>query len=145
MTAPILTIRFHQPHQFRYFWIKYVRGFDPRNHCARCLVGDFSRALKYREIRDLERVTLDEYPAPWIYICGVTPRWEWNLHVAGHFENNANSEHRDDRVTVVVENLRRIQITSEGNPPAPREFATCRNWQFGWNAFPETTRERLLF
>lgn len=144
MTKPILTITFHQPATFRYFWIKYVRGFDPNVHCAKCLVGNFSKLLKYRELANLTRVSLDEHSAPFIYVCGVTSRWEWNVHVAGHLENGHRTEYSDERVSILVENFRHIEIVADGNPTAPKEFSTCRNWQFGWTAFPNT-RKQLEF
>ena len=51
------------------------------------------------------------------------------------------TEHADERVELRLENFRRIEIRPDLGPPAPREFSTCRNWQFGWTAFPETPRE----
>ncbi len=31
--------------RYRYLWLKYVVGFDPRYHCARCLVGEYSQLI----------------------------------------------------------------------------------------------------
>ena len=78
MEKMILDLKFHQPQRFRYFWIKYVRGFDPSRHCARCLIGEYSSLLAYRKHTDLVRAVLDEHAAPLVYICGVTAKWEWN-------------------------------------------------------------------
>lgn len=141
MGQAILTLKFHQPKAFRFFWIKYVNGFNPRVHCAKCLEGHYSRHLKYREHGDLSHVVLDEHETPFIYLCGVTAKWEWNVHAAGRFEEGVSMLYSDERVVFHLTNFRQIRILSENNPPAPKEFATCRNWQFGWTAFPETPRQ----
>ena len=141
MTKMILDLKFHQPQRFRYFWIKYVRGFDPSRHCARCLIGEYSSLLAYRKHTDLVRAVLDEHAAPLVYICGVTAKWEWNVHVAGRLEPGELTEYADERVGLQLENFRRIEIRPDLGPPAPKTFTTCRNWQFGWTAFPETLRD----
>ena len=69
MSHPVLTLTFQKPEVFRFVWIKYVRGFDPSQHCAKCLVGENSKALKHGEVKDLKRITLNEHHSPFIYIC----------------------------------------------------------------------------
>jgi hypothetical protein len=140
MSHPVLTVEFRKPEVFRFVWIKYVRGFDPTQHCAKCLVGENSKALKYGEIKDLKRVTLNEHHSPFIYICGVTEWYEWNLHIAGYWRDGELTQFEDDRVSVRIDNFHRVEISAVGNPPAPKEFALCRCWQFGWTAFSETPK-----
>ncbi len=52
-----------------------------------------------------------------------------------------NLDFRGERVELRLENFRQIEIHPDLGPPAPREFSTCRNWRFGWTAFPETPRD----
>jgi hypothetical protein len=140
----ILDLKFRQPDQFKYFWIKYVNGFDPSKHCARCLIGEYSSLLSYRERRDLAGAVLDEHASRFIYICGVTPKWKWNVHVAGICKPGESFELQDERVELRLTNFQRIEIVPDLGPPAHRAFATCRNWQFGWTAFPHTHRQAEL-
>jgi hypothetical protein len=63
------------------------------------------------------------------------------VHVAGQLEPGKVTEYADERVELRLENFRRIEIRPDLGPPAPRDFSTCRNWQFGWTAFPETSRD----
>ena len=140
----ILDLRFKEPSQFKYFWIKYVNGFDPEKHCAKCLIGEYSSLLSYKKHLDLAGAVLDEHVSRFIYICGVTPKWKWNVHVAGIWQPGESCEFEDERVEMRLKNFRRIEILDQNCPAAPRVFATCRNWQFGWTAFPHTHRQAEL-
>jgi hypothetical protein len=146
--APTIRIAVKQERAFRFLWLKYVRGFDPRFHCARCLKGSYSTLFPYSssyiQTQEIAGV-LDEFDAPWIYLCGVTKKWEWNVHVAGEFEAGTITNYSDERIDVEIRDFRQLSIDASKTPEAPKEFATCRNWQFGWKAFPETQSSGSLF
>jgi hypothetical protein len=118
---------------FRFLWLKYVSGFDPSKHCARCLRGPFSARISPQ--MDLRyAISLDEYECDYLYLCGVSPRWETNLHIV--FQPSAG-----DIIRVTTYNGLEIEIhgaTQVPIPPLeqgfmglPKEFTTCRNFQFG--------------
>lgn len=144
--APTITLEVKRERFYRFLWIKYVTGFNPKVHCGKCLLGNYSkrivydRGLYYLPKLRLDRAPLDEHPAEFIYLCGVTPRWEWNLHIVGRAQAGSRVTHEDDRISVEVADFEQVAIDDTQSPPAAKEFATCRNWQFGWCGFPETKR-----
>lgn len=144
--TPTITLEVKQAKFFRFLWIKYVTGFNPKVHCGKCLLGHYSKQIVYDrksyylpQIR-LDQARLDEHRAKFIYLCGVTPRWEWNLHIVGRAQAGERVTHEDERISVTIEDFERITIDATQSPPSAKDFATCRNWQFGWCGFPETPR-----
>ncbi len=122
---------------FRYLWLKYVTGVDLEVHCAKCLVGEYSTAVK-KDVGETELIELDEFPAKIFYLCGVAIpfKWENNFHLA--FEEATGEEFRVDElgISVTVRNAHRLPITTEAmneiNHPriGNKSYSTCRNWQF---------------
>lgn len=57
---------------FKYFWLKYVRGFDPTVHCAKCLLGDYSQKVNlFMPVNtEIELNEFSDYKC--LYLCGVT-------------------------------------------------------------------------
>ncbi len=146
--TPTIKVTVKQERAFKFLWLKYVRGFNPQHHCARCLNGNYSSLFRYSKgyvpPQAIEDV-LDEFDAPWFYLCGVTKKWEWNVHVAGKYEAGTITNYSDERIDVEILDFRQLPINASKTPVAPKEFATCRNWQFGWTAFPETQSTGRLF
>jgi hypothetical protein len=145
--TPTITLEVKQERFYRFLWIKYVTGFNPKVHCGKCLLGQYSKRIVYDrksyylpKIR-LDQAPLDEHPAKFIYLCGVTPRWEWNLHIVGRAQPGSRVTHDDDRISVKLADFEPIAIDATQSPPVPKAFSTCRNWQFGWCGFPDTPRE----
>jgi hypothetical protein len=66
---------------FRYFWLKYVRGFDASQHCARCLVGSYEKRV-HPTMPLGTTLALNAGGAPFVYLCGVGPKYTDNLHLA---------------------------------------------------------------
>lgn len=147
--APRLRLEVKQDRIWRFLWAKYVTGFNPKQHCARCLAGKYSKLLRLPQTGYIGPIlvdgNLDEHESPWIYLCGVTRKWEWNLHIAGRAQPGASVTYEDERISVRIHDFEQIPIVASQAPPAEKEFATCRNWQFGWCAFPETHRGHDLF
>lgn len=120
---------------WRYLWLKYVSGFDGDHHCAKCLVGPFSKKVR-RDMKLNTAVVLDEAPAECLYLCGVAMRGGWasNLHLAFVPEPGSSTEMPSSTgVTFVVQNARRLAIPDlpNGFDGRTAAFTTCRNWRFG--------------
>jgi hypothetical protein len=130
--------------RYAYLWLKYVRGFDASQHCARCLIGTYSKRIPYRRPLAGARFAgaLDEVQplsAPYLYMCGVTPRWAENLHVAFIRSPGSVVEVEDANIAVRITDACRILIDERAVPPGlPRAYATCRNFQFGCQAYGYT-------
>lgn len=127
-----------------YWWLKYVRGFDARKHCIRCLVGVKSLRVGRRMPHGV-LIPLDEASAPYLYLCGGFSTWEKNLHVAmapdpeGEFSAVASNG-----AVVTFRGLRRLPIPPlpAGFRGLPLSFTTCRNFQFGYSVFAESSTAR---
>jgi hypothetical protein len=114
--------------------LKYVRGFDERYHCERCLKGRRSRRFHY-DRRSTESgahfdLALDEFDAPFVYLCGVASHYEENVHVALRSRPGASVFYEDARIRVEVKDGERLPIYPV-ETDKPYMFKRCRNYQFG--------------
>lgn len=122
---------------FRYFWMKNVRAFDDSKHCARCLVGSYSKAVSNR--MKLNDPVTEDYPlGEIVYICGVSQpfNWENNFHMALKVTAGATAElPMFNGQTVIVEDAELIpfdsSVSDELYAGKSAAFLTCRNFQFG--------------
>ena len=126
---------------FRYFWAKYVRGFDPAHHCAKCLVGDWSKHTRMGMALPVEFGFDESKDFRFVYICGVSSiGYQSNLHIVLEPEDDASCSVKAFNGTVFdIQGARRLLI-----PPLPdgwqgkdRKYTTCRNFQFGVAYFGE--------
>lgn len=123
--------------RFHYLWLKYVTGFDVSKHCAKCLLGKYSKMIPFRQYYPgsvFER-DLDEHEAPFMYLCGVTSVHDENLHVAMRYAPGQIIEYEDANIKVIAQDAERLPI-EHVDLPLPKEFTTCRNFQFGYHYFP---------
>ncbi len=126
---------------FRFLWLKRVRGFDPSVHCAKCLLGSYVKGLPFRGTKTGFTLDTDVEmgEAKYLYLCGVAGRWADNLHLALEPAPGEEVCYEDDRIRVHVQDARLLAI-----PELPesvrslltRPFHTCRNFRFGWEYFP---------
>ena len=97
---------------FRYFWLKYIRGFDPTVHCAKCLIGDYSQkvSLKMPVNTEIELNEFSDFKC--LYLCGVIG-YQNNLHVPFVPSDNENDiitaeTYRGDKV--IITGAKRLPI-----------------------------------
>jgi len=126
---------------FRHFWSKRVTGFDATVHCADCLRGP--RLLEVnKDLARGGRVTLNAKAGSLIYICGVaSPRnWANNFHLAFRVTDGGQTVSQlHTGARVAVSNAVAIHIADAAArrlyPELSEQFLTCRNFQFGAQAF----------
>ena len=125
--------------KYRYLWLKYVTGFDIREHCARCLIGKYSKMIKFRSQGPgaVFEGELNEHEAPYLYLCGVTGKWANNLHIAFQYCAWDKVEYEDDNIKVVLDHASRLPIEPVKGLSLPSAYTTCRNFQFGYHYFHE--------
>ncbi len=126
---------------FWVLWLRYVRGFDGSQHCAKCLVSTSDRRVHKGMLCDTD-IPLD-YGAienPYTYLCGVSAqlKYENNLHLPMLYAPGKTAQavtHTGDIVT--VSNMEALSITAlpDGFRGLSRKFTTCRNFQFGVEFF----------
>lgn len=129
---------------FLHLWAIYVRGFDPKHHCQRCLRGKISAKIRTRATPIQEEIIFDEtsdYQV--IYLCGVAKgrvadRRHNNLHLplrpalGRQFELNTYNKYT---ITVKDAELLPIPLIGDwwhGFSPA---FTRCCNFRFGLSIF----------
>lgn len=121
---------------YRILWLKYVTGFDVSKHCARCLIGKYSKLLPYGFGRNIAGTVyegeLNEHEAPYLYLCGVTSRYACNLHVAFSHCPGEVVSFEDDNIRLTIHDAVQYQIREIPGLVMPREFTSCRNYQFGY-------------
>jgi hypothetical protein len=131
---------------FRYFWAKVVRGFQPKQHCAKCLVGAWVPDMGPNWLQgERGRIKVQVPEGAFLYVCGVSSpyRWENNFHMAlkpgelGH--EITSTTYNGARVTAVggIELPRPAEPAAAADPERDRLFLKCRNFQFGAAYFPQ--------
>lgn len=129
---------FETTEKFRYLWLKYVTGFDLSVHCAKSLVGRYSSLFKFGDAPSIiHNCRLDEHPFRYIYLCGVTSRYENNLHLALEENMGTVVDYSWLGTHIVVRDARMIEIKglqSYDLEPNGRltSYNTCRNWRFAY-------------
>jgi hypothetical protein len=125
---------------FRYFWLKYVSGFDQAQHCARCLLGNYSKLVNTAMLT--ERIVQLQEPAAaapfdYLYLCGVAApyQWERNFHLALRpaAPETITEAETSNGFRVSVQGLEAVPIPTlpDGFQGLAKAYTTCRNFQFG--------------
>lgn len=137
-----LTLEFDNPtlRDFRWFWGKVVHRFNPKQHCARCLVGPWVSELSPKWLAgEAGRVTVQVPDGSFLYVCGVASPYVWdnNFHLALRPVEGARpiSAPTYNGGIVHATGAEEVGIPSEPAasqfPDLDRSFLTCRNFQFG--------------
>lgn len=124
--------------RFRYLWLKYVKGVDLSVHCAKCLLGTYSKKIKNTMALG-DGILLNEDKSPYYYLCGVTVPYVWknNFHLAFKEEDGSYIDIDRNGIRIKIKNAKEIPITDKDIDPLDpnakkKEYSTCRNWQFAW-------------
>lgn len=128
---------------FRYFWLKRVHGFDPAQHCARCLKGHYIETVNASMVTN-KPIHIEADPGEVLYLCGVSAPYQWsrNFHMALIVEHGGLV--RTTAYTGDVIEINGCDLIPFDNAEALRRFPdkgltflTCRNFQFGAHYFRE--------
>lgn len=124
---------------FRHLWAVYVRGFNARQHCQRCLRGPISTQITSGRTPIRREIVLDETSHfSVLYICGVSSgrvsdRSSRNLHLPLRPVPDEYLEYETyNKYRIRVRNARLLSIPSledwwMGYAPA---FSRCSNFRF---------------
>lgn len=125
--------------RFRYLWLKYITGVNLKVHCARSLLGVYSKKISPSMKTIKKPIILDENESEIFYLCGVTVpyRWENNFHLAFKRKLGETLHVERNGICITIENAVEIPITPDCIDPCDpnakkKEYATCRNWQFAY-------------
>jgi hypothetical protein len=128
---------------FRYFWLKRVHGFDPSQHCARCLKGHYIDAVS-ATMPTNRRIHIEADPGEVLYLCGVSAPYVWdrNFHLALIVEHGARvrtTAYTGDEIEIDGADFLEFDDHAARRlfPEKGEAFLTCRNFQFGAHHFRE--------
>lgn len=131
---------------YKFWWLKYVTGFRPVFHCAKCLAGLYSKRVSLAMPLN-EVVLLDEHESEVLYLCGVTAPFgsKHNFHLP--FRRAARKRiHVMDplgRFAIAIQNAEALPIPAlePWTHGKPKRFTSCKNFAFAASHFgwPTTT------
>ena len=134
MSITIRTLKNNR--EWLYLWGKYVTGINLEVHCAKSLLGNYSKKIvKNKSL--MKDIKLDEYNSNIFYLCGVSKpyRWNENFHIALRYKEGNNITIERNGLYLEIENAEEIPIDFDINKCThknkfKKEYSTCRNWQF---------------
>lgn len=123
---------------FGYVWGMYVNGFDPTQHCQKCLRGRKSCNVGLGMTSGYE-YTMDECRKPWdyLYVCAGS-RFTYDDHIHMPVVPGDDTVELTSRgVTFRATGVRLLEIPKipEGYKGLGPKFTTCRNYQFGLSIY----------
>lgn len=119
--------------EFRYLWLKTVKGVDLTQHCAKCLIGEYDTRINatMKEAADIE-LQNEVY-----YLCGVAYPFVWvkNFHLAFMPAEGQNLRYESNGIMIEIEGAAQLPISEDyvdyTYPKAYlKSYRTCRNYQF---------------
>lgn len=121
---------------FRYLWLKYITGTDLNVHCAKSLLGEYSKKVS-NKIGIYTDITLNEFNYKVMYLCGVAFPFNWdnNFHLAFKYKEGEILKYNSNGIDIEIENAIQLPIDINNidysHPKAKfKSYYTCRNWQF---------------
>lgn len=121
-----------------YLWGKYVTGVNLENHCAKSLLGNYSKKIDKNKAFESD-LKLDEFNSNIFYLCGVSKPYKWNenFHLAIRYKEGNNIIINRNGLYLEIENAEELPIIfnideCNHDKKNKKEFATCRNWQFAY-------------
>ena len=121
-----------------YLWGKYVTGINLNNHCAKSLLGNYSKKIDKNKASE-SNIKLDEFNSDIFYLCGVSKPYKWNenFHLAIRYKEGNNIVINRNGLYLEIENAEELPIIFDINKCThekknKKDFATCRNWQFAY-------------
>lgn len=123
--------------RFRFLWLKYVDSVDLNQHCAKCLLGEFSKKIS-NQITLQENIALDEVIPKYYYLCGVSLPYRWikNFHLAFKYKEGSTLEIDENGISLIIKDAELVRILPydmrkrKHSKIVRPEFNTCRNWWF---------------
>ena len=121
-----------------YLWGKYVTGVNLENHCAKSLLGNYSKKIDKNKASE-SNIKLDEFNSDIFYLCGVSKPYKWNenFHLAIRYKEGNNIVINRNGLYLEIENAEELPIIFDINKCThekknKKDFTTCRNWQFAY-------------
>lgn len=126
---------------YSYFWGKTVEGFNPEEHCAKCLVGRYIDSVS-TNLCGGDEIELDVVDGELVYVCGVSKPYVWrnNFHLAIQIGGSESLQVKlYNGMLLEVVGAKRVMFTGTRArklfPEKKKAFLTCRNFQFAAQLF----------
>lgn len=132
----IIIKKFESKRQWLYLWGKYVTGVNLEVHCAKSILGYYSKKID-KNLASINDLKLNEYNSNIFYLCGVSRPYKWleNFHLAIRYKEGNNITISRNGLYLEIENAEELPIIFDIDKcnhknKYNKNFATCRNWQF---------------
>ncbi len=123
---------------YRLLWMKIVTGFDPSHCCAKSLLGSYVKGIAFGA-QPAGRLYegMSELGPHVGYLCGVTARYDRNLHVAFRESPGDSFDVETDDIQIHIQDAVRIAVPQTDVTAPTAKQAACRNYRFGKVYFEE--------
>lgn len=133
-------------YKYRFLWLKYVSGINLSRHCARCLLGGYDERI-HPGLTEVHSINLKK--SQYLYLCGVTGKWENNLHLAFREKEGSEITIDNKHIKCRIINAEEIPISDKYIDHSlvyanDKAYNTCRNWWFA-NYINEQKRTLQIF
>jgi hypothetical protein len=120
-------------------YIKYVTGFNDEEYGPKCLTGNYSKLIAYGSYNKcvVAEGELNEYDAPYMYICGTTRLHMNDLHMAFKKHESNVIEYDNGLVRVKIEGAEKLEIPGIKEALFPIEKAFNEHFMFGYHYLRE--------
>lgn len=122
--------------KMRYIWLKSVEDVDLTNHCAKSLVGQYSKQFN-SSTYEYNNIQLTFSKSGIYYLCGVSMPFLYssNIHLAFKEKNGSNISINNDHITCEIEDAEILPIDPKyidinSKYSNKKSYNTCRNWIF---------------
>lgn len=125
------------PMYYQYVWLKGIVGVDLTKHCAKCLIGKYSKqidkySMTYRDI------VLQDIASPFYYLCGVKSGYNYddNLHIAFRYKKDSIIDINIHDFEIKIMNAEQMEFNEDDinhkiyHDSVLSEYRKCRNYQF---------------
>ncbi|MFC6646865.1 hypothetical protein ACFQBQ_15015 [Granulicella cerasi] len=124
---------------FGAIWGRYVRDFDPSEHCQKCLIGSAEPKI-HRTLEDEAPIDLrGDFPYFYLFAWGNGDRSISNVHlpVRAHAGAVASIGSIYGVTFTLYDAIAlRVDRLPDGWKGMNAKYTSCRNFQFGVHAFP---------
>lgn len=134
----IIIRKFESKNKWNYLWGKYITGINLNVHCAKSLLGDYSKLIDKDKLIGSD-LRLDEFDSDIFYLCGVARPYNWhnNFHLALRYKEGNNIIANRNGLYLEIENAEELPIDfnfdkCDNELKYKKAYGTCRNWQFAY-------------
>ncbi|MEI8132610.1 MAG: hypothetical protein WCG34_09260 [Leptolinea sp.] len=140
---------------FPYLWLKAIRGFNPKDNYAACLLGEYETQVLPFGLGIKKNGTVRgilKHPAPYYVLCGIPHEGlEYALYILFREKQGERISYEDTRAIVKILNAKRLDLppltkeeidVTSWRQDAPKSISPC--YRLGWHYLLNTVPKKLF-